>query len=245
MFDSFKSKVINGLRGFAVLSVIFFHAKLDWFSNGYLGVDIFFVISGYLVTRIILSKEIFNYLLFLLKRMKRLAPALLLTLLISTLFSFYFLLPDEQILFAKSLISNLFLVPNIYFLKANSEYFKNISYETPLLHTWSLGIEYSFYIIFPMIIILLKKFKLNFNIFLLLILVLSLLFSQIGGNFSPRYPYLPEYWNFNSEKIGNFYYFPSRIWEFLIGSLVFLNQNKFLEIQLNQLYKCIKKISIR
>jgi peptidoglycan/LPS O-acetylase OafA/YrhL len=233
IFDSFKSKVINGLRGFAVLSVIFFHAKLDWFSNGYLGVDIFFVISGYLVTRIILSKEIFNYLFFLLKRLKRLAPALLLTLLISTLFSFYFLLPDEQILFAKSLISNLFLIPNMYFLKANSDYFKPISYETPLLHTWSLGIEYSFYFIFPIIMIVLKKFKLNFNIFLLLILFLSLLFSQIGGNFSPRYPYLPEYWNFNSERIGNFYFFPSRIWQFLIGSLVFLNQNKFLEIQSN------------
>ena len=230
---SIKSRVINGLRGFAVLSVIFFHAKLEGFSNGYLGVDIFFVISGYLVTRIILTKEIFNYLFFLFKRIKRLAPALVVTLLISTLFSFYFLLPDEQILFAKSLISNLFLIPNTYFLKANSDYFIFHSYETPLLHTWSLGIEYSFYFIFPIIIIILKKFKLNFNIFLILILVLSLLFSQIGGNFSLRYPYLPEYWNLNSKIIGNFYFFPSRIWEFLVGSLVFLNQNKFLKIQSN------------
>jgi peptidoglycan/LPS O-acetylase OafA/YrhL len=233
IFDSFKSRVINGLRGFAVLSVIFFHAKLDWFSNGYLGVDIFFVISGYLVTRIILSKEIFNYLFFLLKRIKRLAPALLLTLLVSTFFSFYFLLPDEQILFAKSLISNLFLIPNLYFLKANSDYFIPNSYETPLLHTWSLGIEYSFYFIFPIIMIFLKKFKLNFNIFLFLMLFISLLFSLIGGNFSPKYPYLPEYWNLNSKIIGNFYFFPSRIWEFLVGSLVFLNQNKFLKIQSN------------
>ena len=198
---------IDGLRAIAVLGVILFHAGYDFVRGGYLGVDVFFVISGYLITRILLNdlqNNTFSFKKFYLRRIRRIAPALLFTLFFITLIFSIILNPIELVNYFKSLFATVIFIPNIYFWK-NTGYFDTSSELNPLIHMWSLGVEEQFYIIFP--IILFYSYKLignNTRNFLLAITILSLLFSLFL---------------FNSDPSGSFYLPYLRAWELLIGSI--------------------------
>lgn len=150
---------IDGLRAFAVVSVILFHLNSNWLPNGYLGVDIFFVLSGFLITGIIyqeIAEKQFSLKQFYLRRMKRILPAFF-TVLFSTLLVGYWLFEaqDFQALY-KSAFSAVFFGANIYFAR-NAGYFDSASEEKPLLHFWSLSVEEQFYFIFPLFLLLLFK----------------------------------------------------------------------------------------
>ena len=163
---------IDGLRAIAVILVVFYHLKIPFFSGGFLGVDIFFVISGYLITKIIYhnyDNKNFNFFNFLIKRIKRLFPALLFVLLIVVSFGYLILSPVDYVKVAKSAISSFFFISNFYYW-SESNYFDQINEFKSLVHTWSLGIEMSFYLIIPFIILFFKKFNkktifFNYNFF--------------------------------------------------------------------------------
>ena len=235
---------IDGLRALAVLPVILFHANFKFFEGGYIGVDIFFVISGYLITNIIikdLSVNKFNLKNFYLRRARRILPILYFITIISLLASFFLMSDEEIIFFSRQIISVILFFSNFFFWK-NTGYFDPSTETQPLLHTWSLGVEEQFYILFPLFLIFLWKLYRN-KIFISFIIVslLSLILSQIGGNFkiqnlSYEFPYfkLPFdfFWQAGS---ANFYLPFGRVWELLTGSLIsiFLNKRKIKEKKFN------------
>ncbi len=206
---------IDGLRGIAVLSVILFHANIQFFHGGYLGVDIFFVISGYLITTIIINEiqnNNFNLSAFYIKRARRLLPALFLVVIVTFIFSWFLMLPSQMKELSQSLVAVTVFLSNFFF-NLKSGYFDETSEFKPLIHTWSLGVEEQFYIFFPILIILLQGYKKKIIFFIFLTLcMLSLFFSELTIKYF---------------KLSNFYFPHTRIWELLIGSILSLVINKF------------------
>jgi peptidoglycan/LPS O-acetylase OafA/YrhL len=147
---------IDGLRAIAVLSVILFHFDFDMFPGGFVGVDLFFVISGFLITRIIASELIstgsFEFKNFYLRRVRRIIPALYFTIFLSFIFSVLMFSPQHFERFGSSLIYAVFGLSNIFFWQESS-YFDTTSIFKPLLHNWSLSVEEQFYIFWPIIIV--------------------------------------------------------------------------------------------
>lgn len=210
-------KDIDGLRAFAVLSVVFFHLEVSWVKSGFLGVDVFFVISGYLITKIIirdLENNIFSIKNFYLRRIRRILPALIFVLIFAAFFAWLLLLPQDLINYAKSAVSAIASVSNIFFFKTLSfGYFATDSSTIPLLHTWSLGVEEQFYIGWPILLIILFKLKLSSKRSLLIISALLML-ASLAFFFWKHFP--------------NFYYIPmSRGFELLFGCglAILLNKN--------------------
>jgi len=151
---------IDGLRAIAVLAVIFYHAEIFPFSGGFIGVDVFFVISGFLITGIILPKlktNQFSMAYFYERRVRRIFPALFTMLFVCAVFVFWFALPDDRIAFGESIIATALFISNHYFL-ANAGYFSDSAENVPLLHTWSLAVEEQFYILFPFYLLCVKRF---------------------------------------------------------------------------------------
>ena len=149
---------IDTLRAIAVLAVIIYHANFYLFGNlvfsgGYLGVDIFFIISGYLITSIILKelieKDSFSFKNFYIKRIKRILPALLFVMLVSIPFSWIYLYPTDLVSFSKSILYSLGFTSNFYFHFSGLEYGSPEGLLKPFLHTWSLSVEEQYYILFP------------------------------------------------------------------------------------------------
>ena len=212
-----RRKDIDVLRAMAVLPVIIFHFKNEYFPLGYLGVDIFFVISGYLIAKIILkdlTNNSFSYVGFYTRRVKRILPAFLFVIIISLFFAIFILLNSDLKAFSESIISSLFFVQNIYYWITGG-YFGTENELKPLLHLWSLGIEIQFYIFFPIFFIFLYKIKFTFKkiiIFIILISLISLL--------------LNVFLIFKGHRDSLFFLFPFRIWEFGLGILTALIQNK-------------------
>ena len=215
---------IDGLRAIAILPVIFYHAGFHLFSGGYVGVDIFFVISGYLISSIILS-EIetgkFSLLNFYQRRARRILPALFCVILISIPFAWFILLPADLELFGNSAFSALTFWSN-YIFYFEIDYFETSSKLKPLLHTWSLSIEEQFYIIYPLLLIFFFKFgKKTFITFLIVSGIFSLILSQWAGNLKFTYPYFEkELLFFNQSSLTNFFLPIGRIWELIIGILI-------------------------
>ncbi|MFT3848104.1 MAG: acyltransferase [Propionivibrio sp.] len=150
---------VNGLRSVAVLPVILFHAGFTWMSGGFVGVNVFFVISGYLITTIILNEldaGQFSIAAFYERRARRILPALFVVLICCVPFAYLWLLPDQLVGFSKSLASVMAFVSNIYFREA-VDYFARASEEEPLLHTWSLAVEEQYYVMFPLLAMLLWR----------------------------------------------------------------------------------------
>src|SRR5688572_2639297 len=145
---------IDALRGIAVLIVLFYHASIPFFEGGFVGVDVFFVISGYLITSILIEdfdQGRFSIIRFYERRARRIFPALFATILVSGLAASLIFLPPEFELFAASAIAATFFGSNFLFL-SETGYFETAVELKPLLHTWSLGIEEQFYIVFPLIV---------------------------------------------------------------------------------------------
>ena len=202
---------IDGLRAVAVLPVILFHAGIPGFSGGFVGVDVFFVISGYLITSILikdLDAGNFSLTRFYERRARRILPALSFVMLCCLPFAWAWMIPTDLANFGQSLIAVSVFASNILFWKESS-YFAAAAEEKPLLHTWSLAVEEQFYLLFPLVIWALWRFGRQ-PIFWLIVLVTgaSLALSELGWRFKPD---------------ANFYLIPTRAWEFMIGALCALS----------------------
>ena len=200
-------KEIDGLRALAVLPVLFFHAGFEAFSGGFVGVDIFFVISGYLITSILISEMDagkFSLITFYERRARRILPALCTVILVSGGVAYLIMLPDQWKNFLQSSIAVIFFISNIFFW-LEDDYFAAISEEKPLLHSWSLAVEEQYYIFFPILLILLWRFGRNPIVYITAFLALISLVSAEWG--SRHYP------------SANFYLLFGRAWEILSGSL--------------------------
>jgi len=226
---------IDGLRAIAVISVIFYHAQIELlnhklFLGGFIGVDIFFVISGYLITSIILKELLitgkFSFPKFYERRIRRILPALLLIMLASLPLAWLYLLPTSFVDFSKSILYSLGFGSNFYFHFSGEEYGAISGFFKPLLHTWSLSVEEQYYILFPIILLISLRFFKNYIIIIFLIgFLLSLIIADWG---SKNYPSL------------TFYILPTRGWELLAGSILAYyelklghrSQNKILNIVL-------------
>src|SRR5215469_3867521 len=152
---------IDGLRAIAVLAVVLYHAQIPGFSGGFVGVDVFFVISGFLITGIVWSgiqDQEFSLQDFYVRRIKRIFPALFTVLLLCSIAAFIFLIPSDLEKFGQSGNSAILFYSNFYWLK-HTEYFDAPARENLLLHTWSLAVEEQFYGVWPLILLLLAKAK--------------------------------------------------------------------------------------
>jgi len=202
---------IDGLRALAILPVLLFHAKNPFFTGGFVGVDVFFAISGYLITSILL-KEIegnkFSYVQFYVRRIRRLLPALLAVYIVTILVFLNYYPPFLFETTVKSVLASVFLSSNIFFWKEGG-YFSNAIELNPLLHTWSLSVEEQFYLIFPSFLIVIFKFikagKTRLLIMLLLIvtsLALAIYMAPPRGSYA------------------SFYLLPTRAYELGLGAIL-------------------------
>jgi len=204
---------IDGLRAIAVLPVIFSHAGFSVFSGGYVGVDVFFVISGYLITLIIygeLQEERFSIIRFYERRIRRILPALFFVMLACIPFAWQWMMPDEFKDFSRSIVKVNAFISNIYFWK-ESNYFAPDAQLAPMLHTWSLAVEEQFYVLFPLILMVFKRCSTKVLLIFLSILVLA----SLG---------LSE-WMSKSFPVANYYLLPSRAWELAVGSILAVSSN--------------------
>lgn len=201
---------IDGLRAIAVLSVVIFHLNVGLLPGGFVGVDIFFVISGYLISKIIYAEigdGTFSITNFYVRRARRILPALVAVIAVTSIAAYYLLFPSELESYARSAMASALFSANIYFY-STLNYFSPSADEIPLLHLWSLGIEEQFYIFFPLIILACSKVSRRFlPVALVSMLVVSLFFSQRLLSANP---------------LESFYLLPFRAFELLIGSLIAL-----------------------
>ena len=217
-------KEIDGLRAIAVLPVVLFHAGFESFGGGFVGVDVFFVISGYLITTLILEarlKRQFSFLHFYERRVRRILPGLLTVILLVTPFSLWIMTPSQLVDFSESIISSIFFFSNFHFFLEEG-YFSAVSELKPLLHTWSLAIEEQFYLLFPMAFVVLLGVGKKTAIFSIIsVAVLSLIFAQWSGNLIASPPYIENDFKWFDQSFMASYYMPfGRVWELLAGALL-------------------------
>jgi peptidoglycan/LPS O-acetylase OafA/YrhL len=219
-------KDIDGLRALAVLLVVFFHLDVTGIKSGFLGVDIFFVISGYLITSIIirdLNSGNFSLKNFYLRRMRRILPALITVLVVTAFFAWLLLLPQDLKNYSKSLVSALGSFSNLFFYKTlNFGYFSTDASTIPLLHTWSLGIEEQFYLFWPLLLVLVCNVRISWKNGKALSLFSKLLISCLVLIALSIFCF---YW----KSAPKYYYFPvTRAFELLFGCLlaIYLSKHK-------------------
>ncbi|WP_290842792.1 acyltransferase [Henriciella sp.] len=205
---------IDGLRAVAVIPVILFHAGFEVFSGGYVGVDVFFVISGYLITTILINEienQKFSLVGFYERRARRILPALFFVMLVCIPFAWLWMLPSQLKDFSQSLIAVSFFGSNIFFWQ-ESGYFAAAAEEKPLLHTWTLAVEEQYYIFFPLFLFFAWRFGKGRVFWMIVILAAcSLLLSE---------------WGWRNAPTANFYLAPTRAWELFAGSIAAFIVNK-------------------
>lgn len=210
---------IDGLRAFAVLPVVFFHAGFQAFRGGFVGVDVFFVISGYLITSIILlqkSAGTFSLIRFYENRVRRILPALFLVMFACVPFAWFWLLPDDLRQFSQSVAAVVVFASNILFWR-QSGYFDTASELKPLLHTWSLAVEEQYYLVFPLFVLAMWRFGRRWIVgSLIIIATLSLIAAHWGAYHKP---------------IATFFLLPTRGWELLTGALTAFYCNAYAPSQ--------------
>lgn len=214
---------IDGLRAIAVVAVVLYHAEiyipvLGTIPGGFFGVDVFFVISGYLIMRVLLQQQasfreggLKATLLFWERRARRILPALLVVLFFVSLVALFVLIGSDLALFGSSVISALLFFSNFFFWQETSAYGAFDSALMPLLHTWSLAVEEQFYVLFPIVLWLFARFSwaTTFRWLLIFLMFLSFVSAVVLGNQEPDL---------------NFFLSTSRAWEFLFGALIALNE---------------------
>jgi peptidoglycan/LPS O-acetylase OafA/YrhL len=201
---------IDGLRALAVLPVILFHASFEWFSGGFVGVDVFFVISGYLITTIIIAEMAegkFSIAAFYERRARRILPALFFVLAACLPFAWVWLTPGDLKDFGQSLIAVSSFSSNILFW-LESGYFDTAAELKPLLHTWSLAVEEQFYILFPIFLLFTWRLGIKW-----ILIILSIVFSLSLGVAHWATNYATHPMNIS----GSFFLLPTRGWELLVG----------------------------
>ena len=203
---SYRSE-IDGLRAIAVLPVILFHAGFAYFGGGFVGVDIFFVISGFLITSIIISdleKGKFTVADFYERRIRRIIPALFFVILCGAPVAFMVLLPASLKEFSESITSVILFVSNVFFWM-KSDYFAESSNLKPLLHTWSLAVEEQYYVIFPLVFLVIWRRWRRASVYIAICVAsCSLLLAE---------------WGSHDHVAGTFFLAPSRAWELLAGAV--------------------------
>jgi len=198
---------IQGLRAIAVLAVVIFHINPELLPGGYIGVDVFFVISGYLIIGFIhrdLQLKTFTLSRFYVKRVYRLFPALFVMVAVSTVFAYWILLPGEAADYLYSLVSTLFYYSNFYFY-SQADYFNSAMKFAPLLHTWSLSVEEQFYLLFPIILIWIFRKDWSTAIVLSVIGILSFLLSILLIDKDPAFAFFAS---------------PTRFFQFIVGGII-------------------------
>ena len=207
---------VDGLRAVAILFVLFFHGGLKPFTSGFVGVDIFFVISGFLITTIIhdsLQNNSFSFFSFYNRRLWRMQPVLICLLVCVTCVALFFYLPDDLLQIGKSLRKATVFLSNTLFARITTGYFAPDSSQLPLLHTWSLSIEWQCYLFLPLVIYTLQRlFAEKIALIIPIMAVLFLAFTLYCSIFEPT-------------KI--YYQLVHRIFEFLIGATIALNHSRF------------------
>lgn len=202
---------VDGLRAVAVLPVMLYHAGVSGFSGGFVGVDVFFVISGYLITAILL-KDIragdFSLLKFYERRARRILPALFAVLIATFAMGIVFMIPSQLYDLSRATFATIFFVSNILFWR-DTDYFAPAAEENPLLHMWSLSVEEQFYIIFPIFLLLVSRMKERLLLLsTIAVVIVSLLAAQVASATNP---------------VANFFLLPTRAWELGIGALCALH----------------------
>jgi len=203
---------IDGIRAIAIISVVLFHGWGSIFPGGYVGVDIFFVISGYLITSIIfreMKEGSFTYLRFYARRARRILPALLAVIVATTAAAFLLFLPDDLIEYGRIVIYTLLFGSN-FRLAAEPGYFHHSMQENPLLHMWSLSVEEQFYLLWPTLLALMLSLlpERRHKQTVLGLSILSLLAAEALVHIWPR---------------SAFFHLPTRGWELLAGALLAMN----------------------
>jgi peptidoglycan/LPS O-acetylase OafA/YrhL len=217
---------IQFLRGIAITVVVGYHLKLPGFQNGFLGVDIFFVLSGYLMSAIYEKGNIRE---FYARRARRLLPSYFVTISLTLVLCYFLVEPPDFLQVVKQSESSLTLVPNFYFWSQDS-YFANSDFN-PLLHLWSLGIEFQFYLLLPLLISLFTRFKFSTYV----VLVFSFLVCVLALSLSPK---------------TSFFLLPCRIWEFVLGTIAFDSRvlskklKKYFDIRYKTLLSAISIIAV-
>ena len=225
---------IDGLRAIAVVAVIIYHAQIkvygyQLFQGGFIGVDIFFVISGYLITSIILSElfltNSFSFKFFYERRIRRILPVLFFVMIVSLPFAWIYLFPTSLIDFSKSILYSIGFSSNYFFYESGQEYGALSGFFKPFLHTWSLSVEEQYYILFPIITIIVFKF---IRKYLFHILIIGFIASLILAD-----------WTSKNNNSMSFYFLHTRMWELLAGSLL-----AYFEIKIgrNNKYKILNLI---
>lgn len=231
---------IDCLRAIAAISVIFYHTEIMILNNlvsksGFIGVDIFIVISGFVITRLFFNKN-FSYMRFVERRSRRLFPALFFVILITTIFSYFFLLPLHFINLGQSILANILLISNfLFFYQTN--YWDYAVFTKPLLHTWTISLEFQFYIFICIVFLFFRKNISKTVIFFLLTSLVLLIFSKkINFDF-----------NLRELSLNNYFLLFTRLWEFLVGSIVAIilnNKKKFKKFKIQNYYNNIGLILI-
>jgi peptidoglycan/LPS O-acetylase OafA/YrhL len=205
---------IDGLRAVSVLGVIFFHFNIPFFPGGFVGVDIFFVISGFLIGRIILDesdRDRFSLLNFYARRIRRILPALFTVIAATVLFGYFFYLPEQFEPLGSSVLATSLFVSNVFFWVEDTNYFVDAIEVRPLLHTWTLAIEEQFYVFFPVFVLAIYRFKdPALRRRLLLGGIALVLCASFALNLS---------WS-RSEPMAAFYLAPARAWELMLGVML-------------------------
>lgn len=205
---------IQILRGISVILVVMYHLKIPGFKNGFLGVDIFFVISGYLMAQLYNTGKSLD---FISRRAKRILPAYLSTILLTSSVGYFTLIPSDFKQLIDQARASLILIPNLYFWNQDS-YFTNTQFN-PLLNLWSLGVELQFYLIIPLIASIFVKSKKS----IIIICIISIITCFVILTISPK---------------TSFFLLPLRLWEFLTGYLVYKRrQIKTQPVDLHLIYR--------
>lgn len=212
---------IDGLRAVAIVPVVLFHAGFQAFSGGFAGVDVFFVISGYLITSLIAIERreaSFSIVSFYERRARRILPPLFAMTIACLPFSWFLMTPSALKRFGEGLIAVCLFVSNFLFF-FQTGYFAPSELENPLLHTWTLAVEEQYYLLFPLLLAVIWPLGRRLVITsVMAVLLASFAFAHLGGSFSSQFPFIDSDWQLIASDFG-FYLTPARAWELMVGSL--------------------------